>query len=75
MLREVKEAQEFLHKKFEGSGEAVPGTYAVPTKTSKGNAFMKVVLGEDLLNMKNLGVMKMTDFSLWKDEDLTEPWD
>lgn len=39
MLSEVKEAQEYIKTHHKGAG-----TYAVPTETSKGKAFMKVVL-------------------------------
>ena len=41
MLREFNEVKRFLGTKF-GMAENVPdGIYAIPTKTSKGNAFMR----------------------------------
>ena len=65
MLSEINEAKAFLIEKFGDADKIIPGTYAVPTQTSLGPAFMKVVVNEDL------GV---SDFSLWLDEDLTESW-
>jgi len=64
MIAEVNEAQKFLKNKF-GNREPKAGTYAVPTKTSNGCAFMKVTLGEDF---------RLGDFGLYKDEKLTEKW-
>ncbi len=65
MLQEVNEAQQFLKNKF-GKGNIVPdGTYAIPTNTSKGNAFMRV-------EIKNNN--EMFHFDLWWDEALTISW-
>ena len=65
MLTEVNEAKAFLSKKFNGTENVKPGTYAIPTKTSKGKAFMKVVIDEN---------MGMSDFHLFNDEALTDSW-
>lgn len=65
MLAEVNEAKEFLIKKFNGIQNVKAGTYAIPTETSKCPVFMKVVISED---------MGMSDFKLFKDEELTESW-
>lgn len=65
MLSELNEAKNFLANKFGGVDLVPSGTYAVPTNTSKGPAFMKVVISED---------KGMSDFSLWTDEELTQDW-
>jgi hypothetical protein len=65
MLAEVNEAKAFLIKKFGSVEKVKPGTYAVPTDTSKGKAFMKVTITPD---------MGMKDFHLFKDEALTVTW-
>ena len=45
MMTEVFETQKFLKEQF---GENVPaGTYAIPTRTSKGKAFMQVEVSSD----------------------------
>lgn len=44
MLAELNEAKSFLIAKFGSVENVKPGTYAVPTQTSKGPAFMKVVI-------------------------------
>ena len=59
MIREVNTARDYLNKKFNGTVKA--GTYAVPIETSKGQAFMKVVINEE---------GSMSDFHLFKDEKL-----
>jgi hypothetical protein len=65
MLTEINEAKRFLIEKFGSVEKVKPGTYAVPTNTSKGPAFMKVVINEE---------QGMSDFSLWLDEELTQTW-
>ena len=64
MLSEVNEAQKYLKAKF-GDNPPKAGRYAVPTKTSKGDAFMEVTLSED---------MKLGSFRLFWDEELTKSW-
>ncbi len=65
MLAEITLAQRFLINKF-GTAENVPmGVYAIPTGTSKGKAFMRVEITQE---------RGMIDFSLFKDESLTESW-
>lgn len=65
MITEVNEAQKFLISKY-GSAEKVPvGTHAIPTKTSKGKAFMAVTIDAK---------MNMSGFALFLDEELTQPW-
>lgn len=62
MLAEVNEAKIFLRRKF---GDNVPdGIYAIPTKTSKGNAYMKVTITDGF----------MFGFELFWDEELTKDW-
>lgn len=62
MISEVNEVKRYLRFRF---GDNIPdGTYAVPTNTSKGKAFMKVVV-------KNQG---LSNFYLLWDEDLTIDW-
>jgi len=63
MIQEVTTAQKFLKENYGDKPKA--GTYAIPYKTSRGDAFMKVVLSED---------NKLSDFTLWKDKDLKETW-
>lgn len=65
MLQAVEEAKVFLVNKFGSVENVKPGTYAVPTETSKGSAFMRVTINEE---------MGMSDFSLWLDEEFTESW-
>lgn len=65
MLREVNQARDFLLNKFGNTNNIQPGTYSIPTETSKGPAFMKVIVNER---------MGLSDFSLWLDEDLTKTW-
>lgn len=65
MLAELNEAKKFLINKFGSLEKVKPGTYAVPTHTSKGDAFMKVVITPE---------MGMKDFHLFKDEQLTLSW-
>ena len=65
MLAEVNEAKAFLIEKFGSVENVKAGTYAVPTETSKGKAFMRVEITPE---------MGMKDFHLFKDEELTESW-
>ncbi len=65
MLAELNVAKRFLINKFGSVENVKAGTYAIPYDTSKGKAFMKVVIGED---------MSMTDFHLFLDEALTQSW-
>ncbi|WP_336704408.1 hypothetical protein [Chryseobacterium indologenes] len=65
MLAELNEAKRFLIEKFRSVEDVKPGVYAVPTNTSKGPAFMKVIVNNQ---------MGMSDFSLWLDEELTRSW-
>lgn len=65
MLAEINKAKEFLIEKFGSIEEVKAGTYAIPTETSRGKAFMKVVIGSD---------MSISDFHLFKDEELTISW-
>lgn len=67
MLAEVNQVKEFFKNKFgEPLSETVPsGTYAIPTNTSKGDAFMKIVVSE---------TGGLSDFHLFWDEELTISW-
>jgi hypothetical protein len=64
MLTEVIEAQTYLKKKFNGN-DVPAGTYAIPTETSKGKAFMKVTVNPE----GYLG-----GFDLFWDEEFTQSW-
>ena len=64
MITEVNKAKQYFKDKFVDSMPE-PGTYAIPIETSRGNAFMKVILDEKLF---------LGDFSLWQNEALTQPW-
>ncbi len=65
MISEVNEAQAFFNKKF-GKGKHVPaGTYAVPTNTSRGKAFMGVEVTDNQM---------LRGFYLWWDEDMKISW-
>lgn len=66
MFKAVTEAQDYLIKKFGGAENVKPGAYAVPTTTSKGQAYMKVVIDDK---------MGMSGFHLFKDEQLTQEYD
>lgn len=67
MLAEFNEVKRFLGTKF-GMGENVPdGIYAIPTKTSKGNAFMR-------FESKNNTAFGNDNFKLYWDEKLTISW-
>ena len=67
MLREFNEVKRFLGTKF-GMDENVPdGVYAIPTKTSKGNAFMR-------FESKNNTAFGSDNFKLYWDENLTISW-
>jgi hypothetical protein len=65
MLAEVNTAKAFLIKKFGSVEQVESGTYAVPYETSKGKAFMKVIISED---------MRMSGFDLFKDEEMKVSW-
>lgn len=63
MIREVEIARAYFKKNFKNG---VPsGTYAIPIETSKGDAFMKVVVNE---------WGKMESFELYWDEALSQSW-
>ena len=64
MLQEFNEVKRFLGTKF-GLGENVPdGVYAIPVKTSRGNAFMR-------FESKNNTAFGNNNFKLYWDENLT----
>lgn len=65
MLTELNTAKKFLLERFGEAENVLPGTYPVPIETSKGTAFMAVTISEDL---------SMSNFKLFKDEDLKESW-
>ena len=67
MLAEVNKAKDFFKNKFgEPLSETVKvGAYAIPTQTSKGDAFMKVVVSDTGL---------LHCFELFWDEELTISW-
>lgn len=65
MLAEANKANAFFNQKF-GKGKHVPaGEYAVPTDTSRGDAFMKVIVSED---------QYLSDFKLYWDENFQISW-
>ncbi len=65
MVSEVNAARTFLINKF-GAGNTVPaGSHAIPYPTSKGDAFMKVVISDR---------GDMSDFHLFWDEELKISW-
>ena len=67
MLSEMNLAKRYLGARF-GYGEPIPdGIYAIPCKTSKGNAFMKM----EIKNDKPAGDK---NFWLFWDEELTISW-
>ena len=67
MIAEMNEVRDFFSKKF-GSFDNIPdGIYAVPTHTSKGEAFMKAETKGGELSGKG-------NFMLFKDEELKESW-
>lgn len=65
MLAEINHAKDYLIRKFGSAENVKPGTYSIPTETSKGPAFMKVVINEKT---------QMSDFNLYKDEELMVSW-
>jgi hypothetical protein len=65
MITEVNEAKKWFQKKFDDLSGVPPGDYAIPTRTSKGPAFMRVTID------KNKG---MSNFDLWWDEEMTKSW-
>lgn len=67
MLSEFNQVKRFLGAKF-GYGENIPdGIYAIPTETSKGDAFMK-------MEFKNNNSIGKDNFTLFWDEELTKSW-
>lgn len=65
MLSELREAKRYLGARF-GYGERIPnGDYAVPTNTSKGNAYMKVVVSSD---------GSISGFNLFWDQEMEYDW-
>ena len=67
MIAEVNQVKRFLGAKF-GYGENIPdGIYAIPTNTSKGNAFMK-------MEIKNNSQHGEGNFMLFWDENLKFSW-
>ncbi len=65
MIAELNEVKKFFNDKF-GEGNHVPcGIYAVPTQTSRGNAFMRVKVTND---------GKLSHFDLWWDKELKTSW-
>jgi hypothetical protein len=67
MLTEVLEVKRYLGCLF-GVGENIPdGVYAIPTKTSKGNAFMRC-------EIKNNEFFGNTNYKLFWDEKLKICW-
>lgn len=66
MLVEYNQAGNYLKEKFP-NGKAPDGIYAIPTTTSKGDAFMKLELKDN----KSFG---KDNFSLYWDEGLTISW-
>lgn len=65
MLAEVTKAKNFLVSKFGSVENIKPGSYAIPTETSKGDAFMRVIINAE---------MGMSSFELFLDEELTKSW-
>lgn len=65
MITEVNEAKEFLKEKYGDLNSVPPGTYAIPTDTSKGPAFMKVIITEEKF---------MKGFDLYWDEEFKHSW-
>ena len=65
MLQEVNLAKKYLIEKFGTAENIKAGEYAIPVTTSKGDAFMKVVVNDK---------GSLYDFRLFKDEALTETW-
>lgn len=65
MLHEANLAKQYLIEKFGSPENVKAGEYAIPVKTSKGDAFMKVVVNDK---------GNLYDFRLFKDEALTESW-
>lgn len=67
MVKEVNQAKRFLGLKF-GYGEVLQdGVYAIPTDTSKGDAFMRLeIVKGDFGGTEN--------FKLFWDEKLTVSW-
>lgn len=67
MLPEINQVKRFLGAKF-GYGENIPdGIYAIPTMTSKGEAFVK-------MEFKNNNSVGKDCFTLFWDEELTVSW-
>lgn len=67
MISEINEVQKYFKDKF-GSTDNVPdGIYAVPTNTSKGDAFMRI-------EIKDKDFYGKANFMLFNDEQLTKSW-
>lgn len=67
MMSEMNQVKRFLGTKF-GYGEPIQdGIYAVPTETSKGNAFMRM----EIVNGNPAG---KDNFKLFWDEELSLSW-
>lgn len=68
MIQEQLLTKKYLGARF-GYGERVPdGIYAVPCDSSRGNAFMKIVIFENEIDKTE------NNFSLYWDEQLTKTW-
>ncbi|KPE50131.1 hypothetical protein [Chryseobacterium indologenes] len=65
MLSELNESKRFLIEKYGSFEKVKPGTYAIPFNTSKGPAFMKIVISTN---------MCMSNFGLYIDKELTKKW-
>jgi len=65
MLAELNEAKNFLIDKFGSVEKVEPGTYAIPTETSKGKAFMRVLINQ------NMGI---SGFNLFLDDKFEKEW-
>ncbi len=64
MTQEVNQAKRYLGIKF-GYGQPIQdGTYAVPCTTSRGKAFMRIIVKDNSFH----------DFHLFWDEKLTVDW-
>ena len=63
MIKEVQEAKKYFAEKYNGNTPS--GTYAVPTRTSKGEAFLRVDV--DVFGY-------FSNFELFTDEKLTKSW-
>lgn len=64
MLKEINEVKAYFQKKFPDL-DIPTGTYAIPTNTSRGPAYMQVVVGNN---------KQMSSFQLFWDPDMTLSW-